>query len=250
MRYFQQQFVLASLAFFLCLPLSTSGQTGKAVPSDSPFAETGMEFSKNKRAQSAIQKAASTSRRITPPSDEAKAGKRQPGSSRKKGASGMGSIWTTLGSLALIVGLILIAARLFRKNGGISSGGLPREAMEVLGKQPIDARQSIHLIRLGSRILVVGASPDGMRTLTEITEPIEVDYLAGICKTNTEKSPFSNAFRTFFTQTDNTNRPSKQSQTSAVEVPADQKFVNQYQSQTTQKRPLRESAAERNFPHE
>src|SRR4051812_27752 len=68
------------------------------------------------------------------------------------------SPWTTLGALAGVIGLFLVMARLFRKHGGALQPGLPAGALEILGRRFIDQRQAIVLVRLGSRILVLGSS--------------------------------------------------------------------------------------------
>ncbi len=60
--------------------------------------------------------------------------------------------------------------------------GLPTEALELLGKRTLEPRASIHLVRCGPKILVLGVGPDGIRTLSEITDPIEIDLLAGACR--------------------------------------------------------------------
>ncbi len=100
--------------------------------------------------------------------------------------------WTTIGSLALVVALIVILARLWKKHGRMVGTGIPAEAVELLGKRHIDQQQAICLVRLGSRILVLGSSPNGLQTLSEISDPVEVDYLAGLCR-----QPNTDAAHTF-----------------------------------------------------
>ena len=59
----------------------------------------------------------------------------------------------------------------------------------MLGRRYIDPRNSVQLIRIGSRILIVAHSPQhGMQTLSEITDPIQVDELAGRCLQSTTSS--------------------------------------------------------------
>jgi flagellar biogenesis protein FliO len=59
---------------------------------------------------------------------------------------------------------------------------LPTEALELLGKRTIEPRVSIQMVRCGGKILVLGVSPEGIRTLSEISDPVEVDLLAGACR--------------------------------------------------------------------
>jgi flagellar biogenesis protein FliO len=94
------------------------------------------------------------------------------------------STWTAVGALAFVLGLIGILARLFRKHAPMFQQGLPPEALEILGRRFIDQRQAILLVRIGSRILVVGSSPSGLQPLGEVTDPVEVDLVAGLCHRN------------------------------------------------------------------
>ena len=40
----------------------------------------------------------------------------------------------------------------------------------------------MHLLRCGNKLLLVSVTPVGAETLTEVTDPIEVDRLAGLCR--------------------------------------------------------------------
>jgi hypothetical protein len=55
------------------------------------------------------------------------------------------------------------------------------------------------LLRIGNKMLLVAISAGGAETLTEITDPLEVDRLAGLCQ---QQSPHSstNAFKQIFQQ--------------------------------------------------
>ena len=59
---------------------------------------------------------------------------------------------------------------------------MPGEVVEVLGRAPLANRQQIHLLRCGNKLLLVSVTPTGAETLTEITDPMEVDRLAGLCQ--------------------------------------------------------------------
>ncbi|MSR57143.1 MAG: hypothetical protein EXS05_05675 [Planctomycetaceae bacterium] len=91
--------------------------------------------------------------------------------------------WTTTGGALLIVLILIVAsAKLFQRRGLTSRNTLPAEVLEVFGRSVIDERNAIHLVRCGSRLLVLGSSPAGLRTLTEITDPVEVESLADLCR--------------------------------------------------------------------
>jgi flagellar biogenesis protein FliO len=118
--------------------------------------------------------------------------------SSQKSSSGSGSPWKTFGALAFVLALIFVGAKLWKKHGPGIAAGLPAEAIDVLGKRHLNSRQSIHLIRLGSRILVLGSSAEGLRTLAEVTDPVEVDYLAGLCQQRSSAGSAAQSFRALF----------------------------------------------------
>ncbi|MFO1022507.1 MAG: flagellar biosynthetic protein FliO [Planctomycetales bacterium] len=110
--------------------------------------------------------------------------------------SGSSNGWsTTLLSLSVVIALILSCAYAFRKQIPLASKILPADVIEVLGKRYLDPRNSIHLIRCGSKILIVAHSPQhGMQPLSEITDPVQVDELAGRCfqgRSNSASQRFS-----------------------------------------------------------
>lgn len=147
----------------------------------------------------AAESADGESRLIPPRSTDISARSRAAGDRVPQGprtaASGW---WSTLGGLAAVVALILITAKLLRKNIPGAPAALPANVVQVLGRKSLDYRHTIHLVRLGSRLLVLGSSPEGLRTLSEITDPVEVDCLAGLCQSNEPLSSplnFGDVFR-------------------------------------------------------
>jgi flagellar biogenesis protein FliO len=121
-----------------------------------------------------------------------------PGQTTKTQTAQTGSIWKTIGALLVVLALFLLGAKLWRKHIPVANIGLPAEAIEILGRKPIEPHLSVYLIRCGSRILVVGSSADGMQTLAEVTDPVEVDYLAGICRRTDQENGFAQSLRTWF----------------------------------------------------
>jgi len=91
------------------------------------------------------------------------------------------SIPTVLGSLAAVVGLFLIVAWVMRRSVARGSGLLPREVVEVLGRTALAGKQQLHLLRLGNKLILVSISPGGVESLAEVTDPLEVDRLTGLC---------------------------------------------------------------------
>lgn len=103
-------------------------------------------------------------------------------SSSRKRTSGQTSLWGTVAGLFAVFGLFVGAKVWLTRHGPVGFRGLPVEALELLGRKTIEPRVSIHVVRCGPKILVLGVSPDGVRTLTEITDPVEIDLMAGACR--------------------------------------------------------------------
>ena len=104
---------------------------------------------------------------------------------RNKVASGGGMmppLMTIGGSLAVVLGLFFVAAWLLKRGMPRGALALPSEVVEVLGSTALPSRQQAYLVRCGSKLLLVAVGTAGSETLTEITDPIEVDRLAGICR--------------------------------------------------------------------
>lgn len=90
---------------------------------------------------------------------------------------------STLTSLALVTGLFLGLAWVVRRGLPRSHAPLPLEVVEVLGQRPLPGRQHhAQVVRFGNKLLLVSVSPAGTDTLAEITDPVEVDRLAGLCR--------------------------------------------------------------------
>jgi len=94
------------------------------------------------------------------------------------------AIGTVASSLAIVLGLFVALAWFSKRFGPAGSAALPKEAVELLGRAPLAGRQSMQLIRVGNRLLLVALSAGGAETLTEITDPVEVEHLAGLCRGN------------------------------------------------------------------
>ena len=127
------------------------------------------------------------SRRITP------RGETPDGEGAKR--SGLPSIGSVLSALALVTLAIFAVARLWKIHGPKLAAGVPREAAEVLGRCRIESKQSLYLVRLGSRILVLGSANGELSMLSEITDATEVDLISAQCQSGGgTASPFSRLF--------------------------------------------------------
>ena len=103
---------------------------------------------------------------------------------------------STVWPLLAVIGVIVCGARWLKSHSTTAARGLPTEAFDVLGRHAIDQRTSVMLARCGSRILVLSLSPHGLQTLTEITDPVEIDCLAGLCRTTRRDHGLVETFRT------------------------------------------------------
>lgn len=127
--------------------------------------------------------------------DDMKLGASRKGENQKQsydGRGGLPSLPTIVGSLGLVIGLFLIAAFLMRRVTPMANTALPNEVVEILGRAPLANRQQVHLLRCGNKLLLVCVTPNGTETLTEITDPVEVDRLAAICRQNSDGSATAN----------------------------------------------------------
>jgi flagellar biosynthetic protein FliO len=112
---------------------------------------------------------------------------------------GTSSLLTVGSSLAVVLGLFLLVAWVFKRAMPGQSGLLPKEVVEVLGRTSLGARQQVHLVRCGNKLLLVSSTPGGMETLTEIAEPDEVQRLSALCR-QTQPGSSTAAFRQVFQQ--------------------------------------------------
>ncbi len=120
----------------------------------------------------------------------------------EKSSSGprtMGAIVTVAASLAVVLGLFWLCAWLMRRGLPSSARRLPPEVVDVLGRAPLAGRQQMHVLRFGNKLLLVCISSSGVDTLGEITDPAEIDRLAGLCEQLQPQSA-TTAFQQIFGQ--------------------------------------------------
>ena len=106
---------------------------------------------------------------------------------------------TVSGSLAVVLGIFLLAAYAMRRLAPRAMSNLPPDVFAVLGRAPLAGRQQVHLLRCGKKLLLVSVTTTGAETLTEVTDPPEVDRLLGLCEQAKPNSATA-TFRTVFGQ--------------------------------------------------
>lgn len=82
----------------------------------------------------------------------------------------------SLGTIAVFGGALYLATWGLRRIGA----GRARGPLEVLARQPLDGRRAVYLIRVGKRVLIVGASESsltrlGSTSLESIEKELSID---------------------------------------------------------------------------
>ncbi|MEX2308477.1 MAG: flagellar biosynthetic protein FliO [Pirellulales bacterium] len=117
------------------------------------------------------------------------------------------SIYTIVCALAIVIGAFLLFAWLMRRGGKNSTAALPPDVVSVLGRVPLATRQFAELLRVGNKLVLVSLTADGAETLTEVTDPMEVDRLIGLCQQYNPHST-TKAFEQVFRQLSRESGPS------------------------------------------
>jgi flagellar biogenesis protein FliO len=106
-----------------------------------------------------------------------------------KNPTGGPSAGTFLAGLVVVLLLVLGVAKLLLKRSPYSIGSLPTDAVDVLGRRAVDPRNSVYMVKVGSRLILMGASPSGLSSLAEITDPIEIASLTNVCAAAKQTGP-------------------------------------------------------------
>ena len=90
---------------------------------------------------------------------------------------------TVVSSLAVVLGLFVLVALIWKKGvAGRQGGTLPAEMIEVLGGRAIDAKTRLTMVRIGGKIVVATGTPGAWTPLTEFDDPETVTRLVAIAK--------------------------------------------------------------------
>ncbi len=90
-----------------------------------------------------------------------------------------GPMVTVTSSLAVVLGLFAAMIWVTRRYSTNAAGNraVPREALEILGSTTVEPRFKVTLLRVGSRVVVLAQTPQGIQPITEITQLDEVQRL-------------------------------------------------------------------------
>jgi flagellar biogenesis protein FliO len=93
-------------------------------------------------------------------------------------------VWLGLVVL-LLCGLVAAARRILPK----SMGMFKSPAMELMGRSFLDPKRCVYLLKVGSRVLVVGSAENGLTCLSEITDRAEVEHLGALADSARREGP-------------------------------------------------------------
>lgn len=101
---------------------------------------------------------------------------------RSRSHSPARALSTVISSVVVVLGLFALLVWGARRTRPRHHAALPGEVLEMLGRAPLNARQEMQLVRVGNKLLLLSVTATAAETLTEITDPEEIDRLAGICR--------------------------------------------------------------------
>lgn len=119
---------------------------------------------------------------------------------KTSGSNTLKMLFSVGSSLLIVIGLFLGVTWCYRKTLNTSLGGIPKQVVSVLGRTAIAPRQQLILVRFGSKLILVSMNQGETRAISEITDPLEVDQLAGTCECHQPHS-LTNSFRNILNQT-------------------------------------------------
>ncbi len=110
-----------------------------------------------------------------------------------------GGAWRTIGALAAVIGLIvLLRSAMVRFGGPLGRAKAPSGVIAVLGRFPLSRGQTLLLLKVDRRILLVAQTSQGLSTLSEITDAEQVASLVERI-TNDRGDSFSRQFERLVT---------------------------------------------------
>lgn len=173
-------FALAGNAAAQEFPRSSSyGPPSRRAVQPAAYAEEATATAEEPTSEVADTKTPSRSAplRLTPRSKAASKELAHPSAS-----SSTSAITTVLGSLGIVLGLFVALVWFSRRFAPAGTAALPKDAVELLGRTSLGGTHQMQLVRVGTKLLLVALSPQGPRTLTEITSAAEVERLSELCR--------------------------------------------------------------------
>ena len=157
-----------------------------ALLSESGLAQTSTPQFPAARPQSSINSVAAADdqspHRVAPAKQRTPIRRADDGGGARSTSRAASSPWGTLVLLGGIVAVILLGAKWMKQAAPDRFARLAPAAIDLLGTRSITPQHGMHIVRVGERLLVLGSGSDGLRTLSEITEPAEVAHLTHLCR--------------------------------------------------------------------
>ena len=114
-------------------------------------------------------------------------------------------------ALAVVIALLLILRTVMvRSQRWLGAAGRPSGVIEILARYPVGKGQTLLLLKLARRILLVHQHGNSMQTLTEVSDPDEVASLLGRIQSGSSERDaprFRNLLRQFNHDYEKTDRP-------------------------------------------
>lgn len=82
--------------------------------------------------------------------------------------------WPLLVVLGVVMGIAAAVKKWMPGAARVTGGG----AINILARQYVSSKQSLCLVRLGRRVVLIGMTPDSMSTLSEVTDADEIATIA------------------------------------------------------------------------
>ncbi|MBU1863369.1 MAG: flagellar biosynthetic protein FliO [Candidatus Omnitrophica bacterium] len=90
-------------------------------------------------------------------------------------------------ALLIIVGLLWGSVLVYNKYFSTRYYlGREKEVIQILSHRYLDQKKSIYLIEIAQKILVVGASPEGLQLITEITDSVSIQSIYNLLEIKTD----------------------------------------------------------------
>lgn len=114
---------------------------------------------------------------LAPPRRTAAGNSTRPGT-----ASATQALGTVISSLAVVLGLFALVVWFTRRTRPRAMAKLPGDVIQTLGRAPLLGQQEMQLVRVGNKLLLLSVTATSAETLTEITDPVEIERLASLCR--------------------------------------------------------------------
>ncbi len=97
----------------------------------------------------------------------------------RSAASSRTSTWRNLIPLLLVLGLIVLIATVIRRFTPVRRMLTGAGVVDIVARTPVSAKQSLVLVKMGRRLVLVGVCPDRLSALAEVDDPDEVAGMLG-----------------------------------------------------------------------